>query len=156
MLLILLMQCRVEKKSAFTLVELLVAVTLISIAMFSTFWALTQANQNASIARLQTGAAVAAQNRIDLILSDSPFNPQNGQIPPELTPGTVTETGVAVYTDPVSGDTVTGTRTTDVANLGVIVSGINMNIYRATVKVSYQYRNRSYSVTLNTLRTSDI
>lgn len=144
------MLCPAKKNSAFSLVELLVAVTLISISMVTTFWALTQGNQNASIARLQTGAAVAAQNRIDLILSDSPFNPGNGQIPPELVPGRQTETGVAVYTDPVSGVTVTGTRTTDVVDLK------NMYIYSATVTVSYQYRNRFYSVTLNTLRTSDI
>jgi hypothetical protein len=116
----------------------------------------TQANTNASIARLQTGAMTAAQNRIDLILADSPFNPPKGQIPPELTPGTQTETGVAVYTDPISNDTVTGTRTTNVADLGVIVNGYNMNVYRATVTVTYQYRGRTHSVSMMTLRTSDI
>lgn len=150
------MLCPAKKNSAFTLVELLVAVTLIGIVMLTTFGALTRGNQNASTARLQTGAVTAAQNRIDLILSDSPFNPPKGQIPPELTPGTQTETGVAVYTDPISGNVVTGTRTTNVADLGVTLNGNNMNVYRATVTVTYLYRNRSYSVTLMTLRTSDI
>ena len=60
----------------FTLIELLVATALLGLLAGSAIWALTQANNYASIARLYTGAETAAQNQIDLILTESPFNPQ--------------------------------------------------------------------------------
>ena len=55
-------------------------------------------NTNAALCRLQTGASTVAQNQIDLILSDSPFNPQYSQVPPELTIGT-TNTGSSTNPD---------------------------------------------------------
>src|SRR5476649_167950 len=66
----------------FTLVEVLVATALLGLLAGSAIWALTQANNYASIARLYTGAETAAQNQIDFLLTDGPFNPQDS--PPQL------------------------------------------------------------------------
>ena len=77
-------------RQGFTLIELLVTTALLGLLAGSAIWALTQANNYASIARLYTGAETAAQNQIDLILTESPFNPQSSppQIPVPLTLGT--------------------------------------------------------------------
>ena len=129
--------------------------------------AMLRMNNNAALSRLRTGASTVAQNQIDLILSDSPFNPKYGQIPPELTVGT-TNNGTAlaptipVYTDPTSGSKLLGWMITVIADNGATLSGGSNNagaalyIYRATVTVSYIYRNKTYSVTMSTLRASDL
>ena len=119
-------------------------------------------NNNAALSRLQTGASTVAQNRIDLILSDGPFNPQKNQIPPSLALGTQ-EIGTAanptipIYTDPVTNTvSVWGRMTSTIADTGAVYSGTTLNLYRATVTVFYSYRGKPYSVTMQTLRTSDI
>src|SRR5712671_1425303 len=86
----------------FTLIELLVATALLGLLAGSSIWALAQANNYASIARLYTGAATAAQNQIDLILTESPFNPQANppQIPAPLTLGTSAAQTVILYNEP--------------------------------------------------------
>src|SRR5580693_589720 len=99
-------------------------------------------NINAALCRLQTGACTVAQNQIDLILSDSPFNPQYNEIPPELTIGTTsqgssTSPTVAVYTDPVTNSQVLGWMTTVVANTNSTENSSTLYIYQATVTVSY-------------------
>jgi prepilin-type N-terminal cleavage/methylation domain-containing protein len=63
----------------FTLVEVLVATVLLGLLSGSSIWALSQANNYASIARLYTGAQTAAQNQVDYLMADTPFNPQNGR-----------------------------------------------------------------------------
>ena len=119
-------------------------------------------NHNAALSRLQTGASTLAQNQIDLILSDGPFNPQKNQIPPVLTIGTTsngTESNpsLAVYTDPKNGEVlVRGWMTTTVQNSSTTYNGQNLQLFRAIVTVSYRYRGQLYSVTMNTLRTADI
>ena len=144
-------------RQALTLTEVLVAISLMGLAMGSTFWALSSANQSSFVGRLYTGAITAGQNQIDLILSDMPFNPQNGasQIPPELTVGTQTAT-VPVYVDPITNFTVNGTMTTTVANTGTVLNSYNLNIYCATVTITYTYRKRNYTVVMNTMRAPDI
>ena len=74
--------------AAFTLAEVMVAIGLFGITAAAAVEALVRMNVNAALCRLQTGASTLAQNQIDLILSDAPFNPQYSQIPPELTVGT--------------------------------------------------------------------
>jgi prepilin-type N-terminal cleavage/methylation domain-containing protein len=59
------MQCLAKAKCGFSLIEVLVAASVIGVTTCVTLWALAQSNTNASIARLQTGALTAAQNRID-------------------------------------------------------------------------------------------
>jgi hypothetical protein len=119
-------------------------------------------NHNAALSRLRTGAGTIAQGQIDLVLSETPFNPQKGQIPPSLVIGTRTQgnawyPSVPIYTDPMAeGVNVLGWMTTTVTNTGTTYNGVDLNVYRATVSVSYQYRGVTYTVAMDTLRTSDI
>src|SRR6188768_1661645 len=99
---------------AFSLAELMVASGVLAIFAACSVLALIQMNKNAVLARLQTGASTLAQNRIDLILSDGPFNPQKinketglPQIPAALVPG-IQQIGIStnptlpVYSDPAT------------------------------------------------------
>jgi prepilin-type N-terminal cleavage/methylation domain-containing protein len=150
------------RQAAFTLAEVMVAIGLFGITAAAAVSAMLKMNNNAALSRLQTGASTVAQNQIDLMLSNSPFNPQKNKVPPELTIGT-TNTGTAtaptvpVYTDPKTGVvSVWGWMTSVVANTNATVGTTNLNVYRCTVTVNYKFRGRSYSVTMSTLRASDI
>jgi prepilin-type N-terminal cleavage/methylation domain-containing protein len=147
--------------SGFTLVEVLIATALLGLLAGSAIWTLNQANTYASISRLRTGAEIAAQNQVDLILTDGPFNPQSGEVPTELQVGTSAPQTVTIYTEPsgVNGLThdVTGQMTTTVAKCVVpLVSGTDLNLYSATVVVTYTFRNKPYRVQLNAVRSSDV
>lgn len=146
---------------AFTLAETMVALGLFGITSAAAVAAMLRMNNNAALSRLQTGASTVAQNQIDLCLSDSPFNPQKSQIPPELTvgstsTGSVTNPTVPVYTDPKSGLQVLGWMVTDVADTGTVYNSIGLNVYQITVTVNYKFKGRSYTVKMSTLRSSDI
>ncbi|MGI8891417.1 MAG: hypothetical protein ACR2G0_11625 [Chthoniobacterales bacterium] len=151
-----------RKASAFTLTEAAIAIALIAVTMTSFIMAMSRLNESASIARNSTGAAAVVQNQIDLILSDGPFNPQKTnsdgsvQIPPELAVGTHITNNVPIYREPTTGIVVSGTMTTTIADMSTFVSGIKMPLYRADVKVTYNYRSRGYSLSRSTLRASDI
>jgi type II secretory pathway pseudopilin PulG len=148
-------------RAGLTLVEVMVSCAMICLTCTSFMFVFTQLNQMAMIARLYTGAGAVAQNQIDLISTQGPFQPQNSTVavPAVLTPGTATAT-VQVYQDPLSGNTINGTMTTTVAtaNSSVTTGSVTdtLYLYQATVTVTYQYRNRSYSVSFSTLRTSDV
>lgn len=150
------------RRRAFTLVEVIVAVSLAGIGVATTIAALTKINSVASIARNLSGATTVAQNQIDLLLSDSPFNPQKTnpdgsiQIPPELTVGTHVYNNVPIYKEPSSGIIVSGTMTTTVTDISPTYNGYVIPLYQATVTITYSYLSRNYSVTMNTVRTSDI
>lgn len=65
-----------------------------------------------------------------------------------------------IYTDPVTGSiVVTGTMTIAVTDPGFTMtfagSTTNLNTRCATVTVSYTYRGKNYSVSMNTMRTAD-
>ena len=147
--------------AAFTLVEIMIAISMFGIAAAASIEAMLRMNLRAALSRLQTGASTVAQNQIDLILSDSPFNPQSNQIPPELTIGT-TNTGsstaptVAVYTDPITNQKVLGWMTTTVANTNSTENSNTLYVYQVTVTVSYYYKGKLYSVTMSTMRASDV
>lgn len=148
-------------QAAFTLAEVMVALGLFGITATAAVSAMLKMNNNAALSRLQTGASTVVQNQIDLALSDSPFNPQKNQIPPALTVGTAslgsaTNPTVAVYTDPKTGYNVFGWMTTTVANTGTTYNGNSLNIYRITVSVFYKFKGRQYTVSMGTLRCSDI
>ena len=148
-------------RRGFTLLEVLVATALLGLLAGSAIWALTQANNYASIARLYTGAETAAQNQIDLILTEGPFNPQSAQVPIVLTlsPPSQVETDIILYSEPNGTNgpahTIVGTRTTTVTKVPP-VNGVELNLYTATVVVTYTYRSKNYRVQLNAMRASDI
>ena len=138
------------------------ATALLGLLAGSAIWALTQANNYASIARLYTGAETAAQNQIDLILTESPFNPQANppQIPPPLTLGTsaaqtvthLQRTRRSRWPD-AHGDRADGH---DCHRNNLVTQGQNLNLYSATVVVTYTYRSKVYRVQLNAMRASDV
>lgn len=152
--------------AAFTIVESAVALTVLGLGVAATVGALTKFNSIASMARNATGAYTTVMNQIDLIQSDSPFNPQKtntdgtAQIPPELQIGTHTQTNVPVYQDPSTGVIVAGTMTTTVTDISSTYtngsSSFQLIMYKAVVTVNYKYLNRDYSFSMSTVRTSDI
>jgi type II secretory pathway pseudopilin PulG len=153
---------RSRSSSAFTLVEIVIAISLAGIGVATTVAALTKINSIACIARNYSGATTVVQNQIDLLLSDSPFNPQKTnpdgtpQIPPELTVGTHVTNNVPIYKEPTTGVIVSGTLTTIVTDISAPYNGYTIPLYQATVTVTYTYLSRDYTVTVNTVRTSDI
>jgi hypothetical protein len=68
---------------------------------------------------------------------------------------------VFVYTDPVTGRAVvTGTMSTTIENVGATMTYPStktaaLNVRKATVVVSYRFREKDYNVTMTTLRTAD-
>ena len=127
-------------RSGFSYVEILVACAIFGISAGAGINGLLRTNINAALSRLQTGASTVAEARIDLILSDGPFNPQRSQIPPELVPGVQTigtsaqAPTIPIYTDPATGVvSVLGWMTSDVEDTATTYNGQNMNLYRATV-----------------------
>src|SRR5438270_6337608 len=153
---------RNEKRcsAAFTLMEVVMALAVIGTMGAGCYVGFNSLNTYPSSSRLYSEAQTAAQNQIDLILSKEPFDPMTNKIPSVLALGTTNTPNVFVYKDPVSGNVVvTGTMTTTVTDVGTTMafagSTTNLNIRRATVTVSYSFRGKNYSVSLDTLRTAD-
>src|ERR1700732_3142901 len=102
-----------HRAAGFTMVEAVVGVTILGIGVACTVGALTKFYSIVCMSRNATGAYSAVMNQIDLIQSDSPFNPQKTnpdgsiQIPPELQLGTKTQNNISVYQDPKTGVIVT-------------------------------------------------
>src|ERR1700736_3469372 len=156
----------VKHSSGFTLIEAVVGIAVLGTSTACIVGGLTKLNSFASIARNATGAYTVAMNQIDLIQSDSPFNPQktntdgSTQIPPELQLGTKTQNSIPIYQDPNTGVIVTGTMTTTVTDVSsTYTSGSTtfpLTMYQAVVTVNYTYLNRNYSFSMSTIRSSDI
>ena len=149
-----------SRKHAFTLMEVVMALAVIGTMGAGAYVGFNSLNTYAVSSRLYSEAQTAAQNQIDLILSKEPFDPTKSKIPSVLTVGTTTTPNVFIYKDPVTGNTVvTGTMTTTVTDTGATMtfagSTTALNTYRATVNVSYTYRNTNYSVSMDTMRTGD-
>ena len=144
--------------AGFTLVEVLIAGTLLAVLISGSVTALTQLNRWATAARLRTIAMAVAQQRIDLI-ETTPWQVV-GARPALLTAGTVTENNVPLNNDDYNAATslvspyttldsqVMSTRTT-------VISDLTARTLRATVTVTFTYRNRPFTITLNTLRATD-
>ena len=86
-----------RRTAAFTLVEVLIAGTLLATLIAGSVTALTQLNRWATAARLRTIALAVAQQRIDLI-ETTPWQIV-GARPALLTAGTVTENNVPLNND---------------------------------------------------------
>ena len=163
---------KLMKKAAheggFTLMEIVMALAVIGTMGASCYVGFNSLNTYAITSRLFSEAQTCAQNQVDLILSKEPFDPTNNKVPSVLggqvlaanASTTVTTPNVFVYTDPVSGSTVvTGTMTTTITNVSNTMNftgvNTNLNTYRATVAVTYTYRGKNYSVSMDTARTAD-
>ncbi len=153
---------RFSASDAFTITEAAVALCIIGIGIAAMVSSMGQLNSEASVSRNATGADAALQNQIDLLLSDGPFNPQKlgsdgqPQIPPELVVGTHTTNNVPIYREPNTGVIVSGIMTTTVTDISQSYLGLMMYMYRATVSISYNYRDHTYSASRTTIRSSDI
>ena len=125
-------------------------------------------NSYAISSRLYSEAQTAAQNQIDLILSKEPFDPTKNKVPAVLggqvlacnAATTITTPNVFIYKDPVNGNVVvSGTMTTTITNpcstMTFAGATTDLNAWRATVTVSYTYRNTNYIVSMDTMRTAD-
>ena len=138
------------------------ATALLGLVAGGALWALTQANNYASISRLYTGAETAAQNQIDYLMMDSPFNPQSSQFgtTSEWAVGTSALQTVTIYSEPAGADgqshSITGQMVTTVTSNSVVYKSQNLNLYSATVVVTYTFRSKTYRVQLNTMRASDV
>jgi len=151
-----------------TLAEVVMALAVIGTMGGGCYVGFNALNAYAVSSRLYSEAQTCAQNQIDLILSKEPFDPINNKVPAVLggqvlangASTTVTTPNVFIYQDPVNGKVVvTGTMTTTVTNPGSTMTFAgtvtNLNVYRATVRVSYTFRSTNYSVSMDTMRTAD-
>jgi hypothetical protein len=158
-----------------TLAEVVMALAVIGTMGGGCYIGFNSLNAYAVSSRLYSEAQTCAQNQIDLILSKEPFDPVNNKVPAVLggqvlaagASTTVTTPNVFIYQDPVNGKVVvTGTMTTTITNPGTTMTfagtTTNLNIYRATVSVKYNYRNPdpthipyNYVVSMDTMRTAD-
>jgi type II secretory pathway pseudopilin PulG len=155
-------------RAAFTLAEVTMALAVIGTMGAGCYIGFNSLNAYAVSSRLFSEAQTAAQNQIDLILSKEPFDPTKSKVPAVLggavlaagASTTITTPNVFIYKDPVNGNVVvSGTMTTVVTNPGSSMtfagSTTDLNTWRATVTVSYTYRNTNYSVKMDTMRTAD-
>ncbi len=144
--------------AGFTLVEVLIAGALLAMFISGAVTALTQLNRSATAARLRTIALAVTQQRIDQITT-TPWQ-VIGTRPALLTAGTVTENNVPLNNDNYNAATslispytnldaqVLSTRTT-------VITDLTARTLRAVVTVTFTYRNRPFTITLSTLRTTD-
>jgi len=157
-----------RKRAAFTLAEVTMALAVIGTMGAGCYIGFNSLNTYAISSRLFSEAQTAAQNQIDLILSKEPFDPTKSKVPSVLggavlasgASTTITTPNVFIYKDPVSGNVVvSGTMTTTVTNPASTMTfagaTTDLNAWRATVTVSYTYRNTNYSVSMDTMRTAD-
>ncbi len=92
----------------------------------------------------------------------APLTRKKGQVPPVVQIGTeqigtASLPTVPIYTDPMTGEvSVRGWMTSTITDTGTFYNGHNMNVFTARVTVNYVFRGRAYSVTMNTIRASDI
>ena len=139
----------------FLLLETMIAIALIGLIASGALFALTMVNRHAVIGRLYTGAANELQEQVDNVLYDGPFKPRAAKIPPVLTVGTSTKT-VPIYVDPTAAvPSVQGTMTTVVENLGLSQNGQDLNVFKASITLTYAYRGKTYTQTTDVLRSPD-
>src|ERR1043166_2511225 len=161
-------QTKRRLKAGTTLAEVVMALAVVGTMGGGCYVGFNQLNAYAVSSRLYSEAQTCAQNQIDLILSKEPFDPTTNKVPSVLggavlaagVSTTITTPNVFIYKDPVHGNAVvTGTMTTTVTNPGSSMTfagaTADLNIWRATVNVSYTYRNTNYSVVMDTMRAAD-
>ena len=147
--------------SGYTLVEVLVAVMVVSAISASSILGLTQLNNNAATARLQTCASTIAQSKLDRFLAVTPFRPDLNKVASELAiattlEGSSTAPTVPIYRDPDDPlNQVKGWTVTRITDASTMAGGEKVWAYRCEVTVAYHYRGKPFWVRLSTVRTSD-
>ncbi len=161
---------------AFTLVETMVAVSLIGVGIATTIASLTHINSTAANSRNVTGAYTVLMNQVDLFQSMTPFDPQDSKIPVDTSNGsyplfdmTATTTPRQLSVDGASWSVpvyeyrdntnnvvlvVNGQLTETVADLSSSTPALP-NTYQAVFTLTYTYRNRTYTYSMSAIRTSD-
>jgi type II secretory pathway pseudopilin PulG len=159
-----------------TIVEAVVAITLLGIGITTAITAMTRFNVFASSSRNMTGAYTSVMTQIDAIESAAPFDPlhlaEDGSSDPQIPDVLVLDSDrggnplsesvrVYLYKDPKKDPSdptsdivvVNGTRTTSVADVSTVFNSTTVPMRRATVTVSYNYLGKSYSYSMSTVRT---
>ena len=159
-----------------TIVEAVVAITLLGIGITTAITAMTRFNVFASSSRNMTGAYTSVMTQIDAIESAAPFDPlhlaEDGSSDPQIPAVLVLDSDrggnplsesvrVYLYKDPKKDPSdptsdivvVNGTRTTSVVDVSTVFNSTTVPIRRATVTVSYNYLGKSYSYSMSTVRT---
>lgn len=144
--------------AGFTLVEILVAISVILIGVSAAVGGLTMINRYAMTNRLLTAANNVVRDQLDRVQSESPFRPAVGEIPESLRVGTHTilppgyaaaePPKFALYQDEGAA-LVQATLSSTVTDTGTL------GLYSALVTVSFEFRGRTYSVSGNSMRASD-
>jgi prepilin-type N-terminal cleavage/methylation domain-containing protein len=170
-------------QEGFTFTELLIGLTIIALVGSTVLFGLNRLNTFASVNRLYTVAQTLAQNQIDLILTKGPFDPAQNKYPrlngtdptsnilrTDVTtyysnPSTPTQLYTAppnppveLYKDPMNNNAiVTGNIATSIKTTPFTAGSKNnnLNVRQASVTVSYTFRSKPYSITMNTMRTPD-
>lgn len=141
----------------FTIVEVIIAAGMFAIFAAGSVAAMTQVNRQAAAARLRTLALGVAQQRIDEVLT----TPWSGSVRPAvLLAGARTDNNIPLNNDLTNAQaglsSAFTTLDTEVAATRVTeVTDVPPRKVRAVVTVTYQYRNRTYTIVLTTLRAAD-
>jgi prepilin-type N-terminal cleavage/methylation domain-containing protein len=152
-----------RRTKGFSLVEVVVSMGVLSIFAASALAAFTFMNRSAQVARLNTLATALVQEKIDEVSSAGWVSSQ--EVPAVLALGTVTEAlflnrNLAVENDTNRQSTVStldfqdaipATRTTVVE----LVGGEAARLRRIIVRVTHEYRNVDYEMSMQTYRTTD-
>lgn len=146
------------RSAAFTILEAAIASTLLVILVSSVAVAMIQINRWAAAARLQTIALAVAQQKVDEVLA-VPWLIRSPR-PPVLTAGTVTENNLALNNDAFNSQTALSSLFTDLdtpvtATRVTQITDLPPRSVRASVTVTFTYRQHTYRSQLTTLRVTD-
>lgn len=149
-----------RSRAGFTVLELSFAVAIFAFFAIGSIQALLQFNRFASNARYQTLATAAAQQKIDQVLTTAWS--VSGTRPTVLTTGTTTESNLPLNNDTFnsasglsSAFTSLDTQVLDPRTTVISAVSGNTRLLSVAVTVSYTYRGRAYSITLNSMRATD-
>jgi type II secretory pathway pseudopilin PulG len=128
--------------AGFTLVEAVVAISVLGIGAASTIGALTKFNSFAAMSRNATGAYTVVMNQIDLFESMSPFNPQKTNQDPDPCTGQLNTAQIPKDTcnNPPTYDMTVGTHTIGYKDP---ITGVVSNQWPV-----YQYKDPSTGTTV--------
>jgi Tfp pilus assembly protein PilV len=149
---------RFRRAAGIALTEVLIAAAVLALFTVTSVSAMAQINRWAAVARCRTMALAIAQQKVDQILTTS-WSVLNST-PAILTAGTTTESNLPLNYDTLNNESNlisnwTGFDTPINVTRVTTITSISTHQVSAVVTVSYTYRGKSYSVSMNTLRATD-